>query len=243
MLDLFRDKRDAPSMLRVLIVDDDPISLRFLEAALKQLECDCVAADRCSAALATGAANHFDLLLLDRNLPDGSGTELLASLRQRGIASPAIATSAEITPIVKSQLRAAGFAACVEKPVTLTRLQEVLQPWLDHRGVALLDDGSALVAIGGDRDALRMLRGMLVRELTDLRQDINAIESGPLLERLHRLRASCGFCGTPRLAAATIAFEHALRTAPADAAAQRDEFMARCAETIALLSCATPQIS
>jgi two-component system OmpR family response regulator len=84
---------------------------------------------------------------------------------------------------------------------------------------------------------------MLVRELTELRQDLNAIESGSLLERLHRLRASCGFCGTPRLAAATVAFERALRTGPADADAQRDEFMARCTETIALLARATPQVS
>jgi len=240
MLDLFRDKRDAPPMLRVLIVDDDPISLRFLEAALRQLGCEAVGTGTCSGALAAAAANAFDLLLLDQNLPDGSGAGLLASLRQTGTASPAIASSAEITPSAQSQLDTAGFAACVEKPLTLARLQEVLQPWLDQRGVALLDDGSALVAIGGDRHALGMLRGMLVSELTALQQDLSRLETGLLLERLHRLRASCGFCGAPRLAAATIAFERTLR-ATADAAAQREEFLACCAETIALLNGAAAQ--
>jgi hypothetical protein len=100
----------------------------------------------------------------------------------------------------------------------------------------VLDDCSALVAIGGDRTALQALRMMLVHELVELRTDMNAFETLLLLDRLHRLRASCGFCGTPGLAAATIAFEQALRTAPADAAAQRQQFLARCAETIALLS-------
>jgi len=224
-------------MMRVLIVDDDPISLRFLEAALKQLGCECVVADSCFAALASAAANHFEVLLLDRNLPDGSGAGLLASLRQRGIASPAIATSAEISSSVEEQLFNSGFTACVEKPVTLTRLREVLQPWLDNSDIADLDDRSALVAIGGDRAALQALRGMLARELVDLQADIeaNALETLPLLDRLHRLRASCGFCGTHKLAAATIALEQALRTTPAEAAAQHGQFLTRCAETIALL--------
>ena len=228
-------------MLRALIVDDDPISLRFLEAAMKQLGCEPLGADRCSAARAAAAANHFDLLLLDRNLPDGSGAELLAALREDDVDCPAIATSAEITAESESQLRKAGFSACVEKPVTLARLQEVLRPWLMDR---VLDDDSALVAIGGNRNALHMLRGMLGCELAALQRDINTntIDAESLLERLHRLRASCGFCGTPKLARATIAFEHALRTA-ADAAAQRREFLAHCADTIALLGGAVPQVS
>jgi len=232
-------------MLRVLIVDDDPISLRFLEAALKQLGCACAGAGTSSAALATAAASPFDLLLLDRNLPDGNAVELLGSLRRRGITVPALATSAEITPDVMSQLRAAGFAAGIEKPVTLVRLQEILQPWLDRRDAVALDDHSALVAIGGDHHALHMLRGMLVLELTALQQDMSAatLEPGSLLDRLHRLRASCGFCGTPTLAAATIAFEHALRMTSGDVAAQRDGFLARCAETVAQLSGTLPQVS
>jgi two-component system OmpR family response regulator len=225
-------------MTRVLIVDDDPISLRFLEAALQQLGCEPVLADSCFAALALAAANRFDLLLLDRNLPDGSGVGLLASLRQFGMASPAIATSAEISVSAEAQFSAAGFAACVEKPVTLTRLEQVLRPWLDTSASAVLDDCSALVAIGGDRAALQALRGMLVQELIVLQADMsaNAIETSPLLDRLHRLRASCGFCGTPGLATATIAFEQALRTSPADATTLRQQFLSRCAETVASLT-------
>jgi len=227
-----------PAMLRVLIVDDDPISLRFLEAALHQLGCESVLAAGSTSALAAAAANRFDLLLLDRNLPDGSGSGLLALLRQRGIASPAIATSAEISASAEAQLSAAGFAACVEKPVTLTRLQEVLRPWLGSSVPAALDDHGALVAIGGDRAALQALRGMLAQELSDLQADMhaNAIQTLPLLDRLHRLRASCGFCGTPQLAEATIALEQVLRAAPDKAAAQRQQFLTRCAETLALLS-------
>jgi two-component system OmpR family response regulator len=244
-LDLLTASRDAAAMLRVLVVDDDLISLRFLEAALKQLGCVPVAADTCFAALGAATAKPVDLLLLDRNLPDGSGAELLTVLREHGVNCPAIATSAEMTAESESRLHEAGFSACIEKPVSLARLHDVLRPWLLGDCVAKLDDDGALIAIGGDRNALHMLRGMLGRELAALQHDINAeaFDAAALLERLHRLRASCGFCGTPALAAATIAFERALRTIPAGMGTERQEFLARCADTLVLLGSTAPQFS
>jgi CheY-like chemotaxis protein len=225
-------------MSRVLVVDDDPISLRFLAAALEQFGCKPIAASTLSAALDAGAVNTFDLVLLDRNLPDGSGSELLAALRERGVSCAAIATSAEMYAELEAQLRCAGFVACIAKPVGVTALQQAVQPWLPCKDVPLLDDDTALLAIGGNREALQMLRGMLVQELAALRDDVmnDRIASGPLLDRLHRLRASCGFCGTPKLAAAAIALERSLRMDPAFDDAPLQAFLARCAETIESLS-------
>lgn len=225
-------------MGRVLIVEDDAISLRFLDAALKQLKCETIGAGTIAAALAAADAQHFDLLLLDQNLPDGNGAELLALLRQRGIDCPAIAGSAEITAQARVQLRAAGFVDCFEKPVTLARLQQVLQPWLGGVAAALLDDAAALAAIGGDRDAMQALRRMLAQELHVLQGELASgkIETATLLERLHRLRASCGFCGASRLADAAAALEQALRADAGHAHAQHGYFAACCAETIVALS-------
>ena len=224
-------------MPRALIVDDDPISLRFLEAALEQSGCEPIGAESLSAALSAATTNTFDLLLIDRNLPDGSGSELLAALRKHDIACPAIATSAEMTAELQAQLMGAGFAACMEKPVSIERLRETLRPWLESGDAMPLDDDTALTAIGGDRNALRMLRGMLVQELRTLHADVvgDRLADGALLDRLHRLRASCGFCGTPKLAASTIALEQSLRTQSMDISARREKFLTSCRETIEAL--------
>ena len=223
--------------MRVLIADDDPISLRFLEAALQQLGCATVSAGNVAAALAAASTAPFDLLLLDRNLPDGSGNELLAALRSGGIACPAIATSAEITAATRTQLLTAGFVDCVEKPVTLARLRETLHPWLDSATIAPLDDAAALAAVGGDSETLRALRSMLAKEVATLHDDLarGGIATPTLLERLHRLRASCGFCGARSLADAAIALEQALGMAADGAQAQRQNFAACCIETMGAL--------
>jgi CheY-like chemotaxis protein len=223
--------------MRVLIVDDDPISLRFLQAALQQLDCTTVGAGNVAAALATASTSTVDLLLLDRNLPDGSGNELLATLRRRGCTCPAIATSAEFTAQTRAQLRAAGFTDCIEKPVTQARLQEILRPWLDRAEVAPLDDAAALAAVGGDGPTLKALRSMLAKEVSTLHEDVahGGIDTQTLLERLHRLRASCGFCGARKLADAAVALEQALR-ADVGTQEQRQRFATCCLEAIDALA-------
>jgi len=68
-------KRNLP---RLLIVDDDPVSLHFLAEVARGSHCDVVAVPNAAAALAAAHASPLDLLLLDRRLPDMSGAELLA---------------------------------------------------------------------------------------------------------------------------------------------------------------------
>lgn len=223
--------------MRVLIADDDPVSLRFLEAALQQFGCTTVGVADMTGALGSASTSSCDLLLLDRNLPDGNGIELLAALRNRGVACPAIATSAEITAETREQLGAAGFADCIEKPVTLARLQEILRPWLDSADVAPLDDAVALAAVGGDAEVLQALRAMLAKEVSTLHNDLTRgdISTQTLLDRLHRLRASCGFCGARKLADAASVLEQALRVEVDGAHGQRQPFIACCIETTAAL--------
>ena len=177
----------------VLIVDDDPVSLRFLVAAVEQS--GCVVATAADGAAALAADNAFDLLLIDRHLPDIGGIELLHALRKNGITATAIATSAEIDADAAAQLHAAGFVDVLEKPASVQRIVEIVVRHLPMATPILLDDVAALDAIGGDADALGALRDLLAQELEQLEHDLTHADlvTNPsrLGERLHRLRASC----------------------------------------------------
>jgi CheY-like chemotaxis protein/HPt (histidine-containing phosphotransfer) domain-containing protein len=215
---------------RVLIVDDDPVSLRFLEAAVAQ--CDCIVTTAASGNAALAAHGDFDLLLIDRRLPDIDGVELLRALRERGIAAPAIATSAEIDTALAAQLRATGFVDLLEKPASVRHIIEIVVRHLSKAAPVLLDDVAALDSIGGDAHALHALRSLLARELEELERDLThgdlARNTAKLGERLHRLRASCGFCGAPILAAAAARLAGELRV---DTMPPLDEFLRTCRET------------
>ena len=229
--------KSSDSTPRVLIVDDDPVSLRFLEAAVAQ--CDCIATTAASGNAALAANGAFALLLIDRRLPDIDGIELLHALRERGVVAPAIATSAEIDTALAAQLRAAGFVAVLEKPASVQGIIEIVARHLPKTASVLLDDIAALDSIGGDANALRALRGLLARELDELERDLihGDLATDPIRldERLHRLRASCGFCGASALAAAAAKLESALRSHGVATEIERNEFLDACRDTMATL--------
>ncbi len=63
--------------LRILLVEDEPMLRRRLGAQLEKLGAEIALAEDLRAARKLLAAGGFDFALLDVNLPDGQGTELL----------------------------------------------------------------------------------------------------------------------------------------------------------------------
>ncbi|MDR3386437.1 MAG: response regulator [Rudaea sp.] len=235
----------------VLIADDDPVSLRFLAAALAQLGCEVATVADGKRALTKARANRFNLLLLDRCMPDLGGAELLAAMRADGIQAVAIATSAEVDAAAAERLRSAGFVDILEKPATLTQVQRAMSPHLHFSPtpaastvmaapVTVLDDGPALATIGGDATVLRALRELLAQELAILLTELANIEpranASALRERLHRLRASCGFCGATALAETAIRLDVCLRDDAGNMRPALEDFLHSCRATQAALA-------
>jgi signal transduction histidine kinase/CheY-like chemotaxis protein len=78
---------------RMLIVDDDPATLRTSRLLAESLGFEVTTAGRPSEALATAQAREFRIALIDATMPEASGPQLLAMLRQRDPALPAIVYS------------------------------------------------------------------------------------------------------------------------------------------------------
>jgi CheY-like chemotaxis protein/HPt (histidine-containing phosphotransfer) domain-containing protein len=213
-------------MPTVLIADDDPVSLSFLQTATWSLGCSALTAANGAEAMTLAMAGKVDLLLLDLNMPDMGGPVLLQALRACGVVATAIVTSAGFDGATAAALLDAGFADALEKPASLETIEALLRRHLaldpgmrsslpagaSPTALPLLDDASALAAIGGDDNAMRALRSLFAQELEALEHDLRSAtpEVRVLSERLHRLRASSGFCGAPALGAAALRLQHAL---------------------------------
>jgi two-component system response regulator TctD len=63
--------------LTVLVLDDEALLRRHIAATLERLGADVSVADSVSAARRLANELNFDFVLLDVNLPDGLGTDLL----------------------------------------------------------------------------------------------------------------------------------------------------------------------
>lgn len=204
-------------MPHILVADDNPISLRFLEEALNQLGATCVLAEDGIAAMRSAKAERFDLLLFDANMPNLDGIGALEVIRSgSGLSkqSIAIATTASSEADVHARLLVGGFSTVLSKPLSIADLESTLQRYFPDtadttRSRAALDDASALAAVGGDRTILNALRELLAAELLHLPNEIaemsDASDFPVLCDRLHRLEASAGFCGASALSDAIIA--------------------------------------
>jgi CheY-like chemotaxis protein len=114
---------------RLLIADDDPVSLGFLQTATESLGCAAVTAANGTEALNLADASVIELLLIDLHMPDIGGTALLQALRARGMRAPAIATSAGFETSAADALRAAGFEDR-SKPASLAAIERLLRQHL-----------------------------------------------------------------------------------------------------------------
>lgn len=208
-------------MTKILLVEDDPTTRAFLAAAAAGLPAEVDAADCCAAALALTSYHDHDLLLIDANLPDGDGAGLLAALRARGLQAPALAHTAAQERGTLDALRSAGFVDVLVKPMPAAKLQAAIRDALGVRGLrvadaddggidggdaAIWDDATALAALNGQQAHVDALRALFIGELPDTCDRVRAAASlgdvDALRASLHRLRASCGFVGASRLAAA-----------------------------------------
>ena len=85
--------------MRILVVEDDPGIAAGLLATLKAAG---YATDACASLASASSAmtvEVFDLVLLDRGLPDGDGLQWLRQLRERGLKLPVlILTAREALP-------------------------------------------------------------------------------------------------------------------------------------------------
>jgi two-component system sensor histidine kinase TorS len=113
---------------RVLVVEDDEVNRMVVERFLRGLGQQPVCVGDIQAALHALAEQPVDIALIDMNLPDGDGREMLMRLRAlpRHAATPAVLMSAHLPRAQVDGLLAAGFAAFLPKPFTRARLGAVL---------------------------------------------------------------------------------------------------------------------
>jgi signal transduction histidine kinase/CheY-like chemotaxis protein len=124
--------------LRVLLVDDDADVTLALSSQLEVLGCTVELAESSQAARALVAAQHFDLLLLDVELPDGQGPDLARALRA-GEPNMKHSRVAIVSGHQAPDALPSGVDEWLTKPVLLDRLNMLLAA--ARRDVALVRAG------------------------------------------------------------------------------------------------------
>jgi CheY-like chemotaxis protein len=119
--------------VRVVLVDDEPDALEFLSFVLENEGANVASFADPAAALEAVVAHPPDVVVSDLYMPHMTGWEFLERARLRGLTAPAAAITAHPSIENRSRCVAAGFCACVSKPVIPSELIHLVRGLSDGR--------------------------------------------------------------------------------------------------------------
>lgn len=104
------------SRRKVLIVEDDPITAATLAQILRREGIDVDIADSGRHAIARGKSGDFDFIVLDLQLPDIDGAEVIRALREHGVEAEFVVVSGFATVENTVEVMKLGALDVLEKP-------------------------------------------------------------------------------------------------------------------------------
>ena len=157
----------------ILLVDDDEMVRGWVRLALDGSGFRVVGEATTAAEAADLVRRRCpDLLLIDQRLPDGTGTELVRSLRQGGIATPALLMTANRFTGFNELVREVGAQGSVLKSGSVEELLAALRMVAAGERVADVRHPARVVERGAltprEREVLRLVAaGLTNREIAD----------------------------------------------------------------------------
>jgi two-component system cell cycle response regulator DivK len=123
---------------RILVVEDNPKNMKLFRDVLQFSGYEVIEATSGEDGVRLAAQQQPDLILMDLQLPGIDGTEALRQIRggNGGGAVPVVAVTASAMNEDRERVYAAGFDGYVQKPISVTGLQQRVQDVLDTRGSA-----------------------------------------------------------------------------------------------------------
>jgi CheY-like chemotaxis protein len=107
----------------ILIVEDDPLSMRFLYTILKETQAKLVVAENGQDALdLVKQHDHIDLILMDVQLPIMDGQEVTLKIREFNSDIPIIAQTAHAMPEDRAKCFECGCTDYITKPIDIELL-------------------------------------------------------------------------------------------------------------------------
>lgn len=120
----------------VLVAEDNPVNQKLAKAMLSKLGLQPDIANNGAEALALLESRHYDIVLMDCQMPVMDGYQATAAIRQRMAAAPArlpiIAVTANAMEDDRRKCLDAGMDDYLSKPYSLAQLEALLARWLQH---------------------------------------------------------------------------------------------------------------
>jgi PAS domain S-box-containing protein len=185
-----RGPSDGRQELQILLVEDNTINQVLAQRLIHKWGHKLAVAGNGREALAALEKEKFDLILMDVQMPEMSGIEVTAAIREKEKGSgehiPIIATTASAMKEDRERCLAAGMDAYISKPIEREVLLEAIQALtgLPKEGKSseagarahdpVFDAAAALESLEGDSELLHEIAGIFLAEAPQHMEKIRA---------------------------------------------------------------------
>jgi two-component system, LuxR family, response regulator FixJ len=122
----------------IYIIDDDRNVLRGFRILLKSAGLECSVYDNVEEFLCRWGKNMSDMLILDINMPEIDGCDLLDYLEKRSLRIPVVVITAYDQPESYSRAKSYGVLAYLTKPVDSEILLELIKNQLNSTNTPVI---------------------------------------------------------------------------------------------------------
>ncbi len=127
-------------ILKVLLADDDPVLRRLLPAQIESPDLEFSLASDAKSVLARMRDTEIDVVLLDVNLPDASGIELLPTIRRSENPPEVIILTADTSLETGIEAMRRGAYDYVTKPADPRQIEALIRKAFDKRRLVKEND-------------------------------------------------------------------------------------------------------
>jgi CheY-like chemotaxis protein/nitrogen-specific signal transduction histidine kinase/HPt (histidine-containing phosphotransfer) domain-containing protein len=172
-------------------------------------------------ALDIAAKIHYDLVLMDMQMPEMDGLQATTILKQRGFQAPIIMLTANVDSTSKKQMLAAGAKAHFPKPIDSRRFYGMLAEYLSKtKGMTTNRDADIDIVSKNNNHKTASEFEQLIQnyrlsfkdKLADIRDVIEQEDWNQLKSLMHKLKGSAGSYGFQELSELAILVEQHIET-------------------------------
>ncbi len=202
---------------RVLFADDALDNRRLVEHLLRKAGVEVVLVEDGHQAIETVQSSHFDLILMDVQMPIIDGLTATTRIRQSGVATPIVALSAGAMTSEVDMAMQAGCSMHLSKPFSRDAFYQMLSKYLTPSATGVIPHSQPPLHSsleGNDPEMLPLLIEFidgLPHRLTDLKAAAERADTTQVASLAHKLKGSAGMYGFPELSIVAGKFEAAAR--------------------------------
>ncbi|WP_019142580.1 ATP-binding protein [Noviherbaspirillum massiliense] len=171
---------------RILVAEDNSLNRKVIEKMLARAGHVCTLATNGEEALDLLTQSSFDAVILDMNMPEMSGLEVIKAYRYMHGAKPRfpfVMLSADVTQELQTECLASGFDEFLPKPIQIAQLLTTIDRLVEqYQSISSPDEGSggspaSAAETGMAKEDSSLLNYEILHELDEITSD-NAFLNG-----------------------------------------------------------------